>query len=99
MSGKRIIEGLYEAVAYMNGTADKSSYKTHIVRRPPEHVDVRAIRGEMGLTQAMFAARFGFSINTLRNWEQGKRKPDPAARAYLRVIEKAPDTVLAALDS
>ena len=98
MSGKRIIEGLREAVAYMDGTADKSSYKTHTVRRPPEHVDVKAIRNDMGLTQAMFAAQFGFSINTLRNWEQGKRKPDPAARAYLRVIERVPNAVLAALD-
>lgn len=51
----------------------------------------------MGLSQAMFAEQFGFSVSTLRNWEQGKRRPDPAVRAYLRVIEKAPDTVRAAL--
>ena len=51
----------------------------------------------MGMTQASFAASFGLSLYTVRGWEQGKRKPDPAARAYLRVIEKAPDTVRAAL--
>lgn len=99
MSGKRIIDGLHEAVEYLDGKADKSCYKVHeiVPVRLPEHVDVRAIRNVVGLTQAMFAAQFGFSINTLRNWEQGKRRPDPAARVYLQVIEKAPDTVRAVL--
>ncbi len=99
MSGKRIIDGLREAVEYMDGTADKSAYKVHEVTpvRLPDNVDVKTIRTVMGLTQAMSAAQFGFSVNTLRNWEQGKRRPDPAVRTYLRVIEKAPDTVRAAL--
>jgi len=47
----------------------------------------------MGLSQSAFANRFGLSIFALRNWEQGKRQPDPAARAYLKVIEKVPDVV------
>jgi len=47
----------------------------------------------MGLSQSSFANRFGLSVYALRNWEQGKRQPDPAARAYLKVIEKAPDIV------
>jgi putative transcriptional regulator len=47
----------------------------------------------MGLSQAGFAAHFGLPLHTLRNWEQGKRTPDPAALAYLKVIEKAPDMV------
>lgn len=99
MSGKRILDGLREAVKYMDGTAHASGYKAHEITpvRPPEDVDIKTIRNGMGLTQAMFAAQFGISINTLRNWEQGKRRPDPAARAYLRVIEKAPDIVRAAL--
>jgi putative transcriptional regulator len=56
-------------------------------------VDVKTIRQQMGLSQSSFANRFGLSLYTLRNWEQGKRQPDPAARAYLKVIEKAPDVV------
>ena len=74
MSGKRIIDGLREAVEYMDGTADKSAYKVHEVTpvRLPDNVDVKTIRTVMGLTQAMFAAQFGFSVNTLRNWEQGR---------------------------
>ncbi len=54
---------------------------------------MKAIRARLGLSQAGFAARFGLSLHTLRNWEQGKRTPDPAARAYLKVIEKAPNMV------
>lgn len=99
MSGKRIIEGLKDAVAYMDGSADKTKYRSQLVHavRVPDLVDIKNIRQKMGLTQAGFAASFGFSLYTLRGWEQGKRKPDPAVRAYMRVIEKAPETVRAAL--
>ena len=84
-----ILRGLEQALAFANGTAKKGTYVVHI---PPE-IDVRAIRGRLGLTQQQFAIRFGFNINTLRHWEQGKRQPEGAARAYLIVIERAPKTV------
>ncbi|WP_165072942.1 MULTISPECIES: helix-turn-helix domain-containing protein [unclassified Desulfovibrio] len=93
--GQKIIEGLESALEIAQGKADPSTYRAHTIR--VENVDIRAIRRRMGLSQTMFAEQFGFSVSTLRNWEQGKRKPDPAVRAYLRVIEKAPDTVRAAL--
>ena len=93
MSGSRIIESMKEAVAIARGEMPDNAYQVHI----PSEVDVKAIRQGLGLSQASFAARFGLSLHTLRNWEQGKRQPDPAARAYLKVIEKAPDTVYEAL--
>lgn len=93
--GQKIIEGLKSAVEIAQGKADPSTYRVHTIS--VENVDIKAIRQRMGLSQAMFAEQFGFSVSTLRNWEQGKRRPDPAVRAYLRVIEKAPDTVRAAL--
>ena len=93
MSGSRILESMKEAVAIAQGTMPEGKYAVHI----SETVDVRAIRAHMGLSQAGFAARFGLSLHTLRNWEQGKRTPDPAARAYLKVIAKAPDVVSSAL--
>ena len=93
--GQKIIEGLESAVEIAQGKADPSAYRVHTIS--VENVDIRAIRQRMGLSQTMFAEQFGFSVSTLRNWEQGKRRPDPAVRAYLRVIEKAPDTVRAAL--
>jgi putative transcriptional regulator len=63
----------------------------------PERIDVRAIRTKLGMTQAEFAACFGFSVNTLRHWEQGKRQPEGPTRAYLLVIDRAPDAVRSAL--
>jgi putative transcriptional regulator len=88
-----IRRGLEEAVAYANGQADASAYRVHV----PERIDVSAIRRELKMTQAEFAARFGFSLDTLRHWEQGKRRPEGAARAYLTVISRASDAVRAAL--
>jgi putative transcriptional regulator len=58
---------------------------------------VRALRQRLGLTQAEFAARLVVPIETIRNWEQGKRLPRGPARALLAVIAHAPDTVFAAL--
>lgn len=57
----------------------------------------RSLRGRAKLTQAEFAARIGVPIETVRNWEQGKRAPRGPARALLKVIEKAPEVVFAAL--
>lgn len=88
-----IRRGLEQAVRYAKGRASKKAYRVHV----PAHVDVKAIRRKLGMTQKTFAARFGFSINTLRHWEQGKRDPEGPARAYLLVIDRAPETVQKAL--
>ena len=89
MSGKRIVDSMKEALAISRDELPRKAYKIHI----PESVDVKAIREKMGLSQSSFANNFGLSVYALRNWEQGKRQPDPAARAYLKVIEKVPDIV------
>ena len=57
----------------------------------------RNVRGQTGLTQAAFAARIGVPVETVRNWEQGKRSPRGPARALLKVIEEAPDAAFAVL--
>jgi putative transcriptional regulator len=93
MSGSRIIESMEEAVSIARGDLPRYEYRIYI----PEYVDVKAIRNRLGLSQMSFAARFGLSLYAVRNWEQGKRQPELAARAYLRVIEKAPETVASAL--
>ena len=64
---------------------------------PPAAEDVRAIRRRLGLTQAQFAARYGFSVETIRNYEQGHRRPAGPARVLLRVIACEPDAVTRAL--
>jgi putative transcriptional regulator len=57
----------------------------------------RRVRRRTGLTQAAFAARIGVPLDTVRNWEQGKRLPAGPARALLRVLDRAPEAALAAL--
>jgi putative transcriptional regulator len=59
--------------------------------------EVRDLRQRAKLTQMEFAARLGVPVDTIRNWEQGKRMPRGPARALLAVIAHAPETVFAAL--
>jgi putative transcriptional regulator len=58
---------------------------------------VRELRLRAKLTQAQFASRLGVPLETIRNWEQGKRSPRGPARALLAVIAHSPDMVFAAL--
>jgi putative transcriptional regulator len=60
------------------------------MRRTPR---VKIIRRALGLSQEDFAARFHIPLGTLRDWEQGRKEPDAAARAFLVVIACEPDTV------
>jgi len=57
----------------------------------------RRVRKRTGMTQVMFAARIGVPIDTVRNWEQGKRFPAGPAKALLKVLDRAPQAALAAL--
>ena len=57
----------------------------------------KGVRARTRLTQAQFAARIGVPIETVRNWEQGKRSPRGPARALLKVIERAPHVAFAVL--
>ncbi|MBV9701914.1 MAG: helix-turn-helix domain-containing protein [Methylobacteriaceae bacterium] len=66
------------------------------MKRVPQ---VRTIRRVLGLSQEEFAARFHIPLGTLRDWEQGRKEPDAAARAYLRVIGRNPTAVAEALSA
>ena len=92
-AGDSILRGAREALAYAHGERD--GFVAHV----PEQVDVRSVREQTGLSQAKFAARFGFTVDAVRNWEQGRRQPDMAARALLTVIEREPDVVRRALST
>jgi len=58
----------------------------------------RRVRLRTGLTQAAFAGRIGVPLDTVRNWEQGKRSPAGPARALLKVLDHSPEAALAALE-
>lgn len=88
-----IRRGLQEALAYAEGTADVSAYRAHV----PERIDVKAIRTRLEMTPGEFAGRSGFSVNTLCHWEQSSRQPEGPTRAYLLVIDRAPQAVQQAL--
>jgi len=87
--GERIIEGLEQAIAWTRGEND--NVRVTLVRVPK--VDVREVRRKMGLSQAQFAMKFGFPPATLRNWEQGRSRPDAPTRVLLAVIAKHPEAV------
>ncbi|MBX3589478.1 MAG: helix-turn-helix domain-containing protein [Burkholderiaceae bacterium] len=59
---------------------------------------VRRVRRRLGLTQQEFARRIDVPLDTIRNWEQGKRYPTGAARSLLKVLDRVPKAALAALD-
>lgn len=84
----RIMTGLHEALAHSSGE-DVPNLRLHL----PDHVDVAAIRQRTGLSQAGFAARIGVAAGTLRNWEQGRRRPEGPARVLLALIERNPRIV------
>ena len=65
----------------------------------PDAANARRIRSQTRLTQAEFAARIGVPIETVRNWEQGKRTPRGPARALLKLLDHAPDVAFSVLSA
>ncbi len=91
----KILRGMREAVGFARGEPIAARETAVDV----QDVDVRTIRKRLGLTQDEFAIRFGFSSGSIRNWEQGHRKPQGPARVLLKVIEKEPEAVNRALSA
>ena len=89
----KILTGLDQAIAHARGELAAPQRTINI----PDAIDVRAVRAALGLSQAQFAMKFGFKVDTVRNWEQAKRVPNAQARALLKIIEKEPDAVKRAL--
>ena len=89
-AGDSLIAGLNDAIEYARG--NRARGRTHIVH-VPESIDVKAIRQRLQLTQREFAQCYGFGLSAVRHWEQGRRKPEGAARMLLTIIDKAPKVV------
>lgn len=64
-----------------------------LVVHVPQDLDVAAIRQGTGLAQAAFSRTIGVSLGTLRNWEQGRRRPEGPARVLLAMVQKNPAIV------
>lgn len=90
-AGERILWSARQALDYARGA--RKGYEV----RAPERVDVRAIRHRLKLSQTHFARRFGFTLDAVQNWEQGRRQPEASARLFLKVIAREPKAVERAL--
>ena len=91
-AGDRILRSIEQARACARDETTEG-FIVHV----PKQVDVKDIRAKTGLTQAAFARRFGFTAAAVRDWEQGRRQPEQAARVLLLVIAHNPDAVTEAL--
>ena len=89
-----IKQGLTEALAHAKS---KDSKATGVRLYQPHAVNVANLRQRLSLTQEQFAARFGFSVATLRHWERGDRSPSGASLVLLNVIDRNPVAVFEAL--
>jgi putative transcriptional regulator len=90
---EKIKAGLESAKAFADGTVNKRKYRVHV----PERIDIRKIRRNLGLSQEAFAQKYGFALSAVRDWEQGRRRPERSARILLKIVEREPDAVTRAL--
>jgi putative transcriptional regulator len=94
--GSELIESMKEAVAIVQGKAKPARVTTF---KPSIALEIRKIRLATGLSRAEFCRRFALDPRAMQDWEQGRRRPDRAARAYLTVIARRPKAVEEALAS
>jgi putative transcriptional regulator len=84
-------QGLREVDEFLGGK--RAGFKVTV----PADIDVKSIRKGLHMTQASFSDTFGFSLDAVKHWEGGRRRPEASARAFLTVIGKNPKAVIAAL--
>ena len=96
-AGRALLASLNQALAFARGERVAGIRVTYVQVNRPTPIDVRAVRQKTGLSQSKFAARFGFTPATIRNWEQGRTQPDGPARVLLTVIAHHPEAVEDAL--
>ncbi|MEI6232174.1 MAG: helix-turn-helix domain-containing protein [Planctomycetota bacterium] len=87
-----VLKSVREMKAIKKGTLAPA--KQRVVSTP----SVKELRGKLKMTQTRFASMVGVSVNTLQNWEQGRRNPVGPAKALLRIVAVRPDAVLEALN-
>jgi DNA-binding transcriptional regulator YiaG len=108
-AAKRVIEKLVDGkTAYVVAPAVDDygmlgrrmmAQKVKALRIERRTVDVKALRARLGIGQEEFAARYGLDVATVRNWEQGRTKPEGPAAALLQLIDRDPDMIVELLAS
>ena len=92
-AGDRILKSARAARAYARGE-ETEGFVAHV----PDDIDVRAVRKKLDLSRKAFALRFGLSVDAVKEWEMGRRKPERATRVLLKVIDREPEAVKRALE-
>lgn len=92
---QKVIAGLQDAIAFAKGDQSRARVTQYHV---PQSIDVKKLREGLNMTQPEFALKFGFSLGTLRQWEQGRRSPEGPARVLLTVISHNAEVVKQALE-
>lgn len=87
--GEALLESLEEARAWKRGELALETVNID----PMPVARIRAIRKKVAKSAKEFERRFGIPASTINNWEQGRRKPDPAGRLLLETIDAAPELV------
>ena len=86
-----LMEGLEAMEAFLDG---KRTLKTETLKRPEpleiQAEEIKAIRQELNLSQALFALKLRTSVRTYQGWEQGKSKPNQQAMLLLKMVQKSP---------
>lgn len=93
--GDKLLRSAQQARDWVNG----KPVRARVTYVPVPQVDIRKLRARMELSQTQFAAKFGFSLDSIQNWEQGHRQPEGPARILLAVIARNPKAVEEALRS
>jgi len=91
--GRVLIQSAKQIARHMKGEIE---LPMKVVRVVPD-VDIRAVRLGQRLTRQQFAERYGLQVRAVQEWEQGRRRPEPAVRAYMLVIKNQPAAVRKAL--
>jgi len=87
-----LMQGVREAGDYLR-SGGKSTARVDKISAD----SIAAVRAKLGFSQAQFARAFGISIDTLQNWEQGRRRPSGPAKVLLRLAAKHPEAILEAV--
>lgn len=95
--GADLVEAFEEMAAHLRGEVEVESYEVPADALTPQRI--KQIRRKVAPSTKAFEAEFHISARTMESYEQGRRKPDAAMIALLRVIEKEPEAVKRALAS
>ena len=89
-----LLQGVQEIKAHRAGKLTLRSH--HVVAPPRVEVDatiIRETREQLGMSQAVFAAKLCMKKRTLEKWEHGRSTPNDQAAALIMLVRKYPDTI------